>query len=140
MGGKCGESWAISQNFSRQYLQIKLNTFKMPGLMKILAMWNHIRMKTMMTKESLFVFLTLMVNWVKLYHLEHSSIETIKLIVSIDEADTTWLSINTVVCRVLEEKRPCGSYILLTPVQKYAIGKRAAENGTTATLLKHFRT
>ena len=41
---------------------------------------------------------------------------------------------NTVVHEVLEKRSPRGPYISLTPVQKYSFGKRAAENGTTATL------
>ena len=32
------------------------------------------------------------------------------------------------------EKRSQGPYISLTPAQKFSIGKRAAENGVTATL------
>lgn len=42
---------------------------------------------------------------------------------------------NTVVYQVLEkERRPHGPYISVTPMQKYAIGQRTAENGATATL------
>ena len=41
---------------------------------------------------------------------------------------------NTVVHEALEKRLPRGPYILLTPAQKYSIGKRAADNGTTATL------
>ena len=42
---------------------------------------------------------------------------------------------NVVVRQALEkERRPCGPYISVTPVQKYAIGQRAAENEVTAML------
>jgi len=43
---------------------------------------------------------------------------------------------NTIVHLALEEEhRPCNPYILLTPVQKYSIGQRAAENGVCNALL-----
>jgi len=42
---------------------------------------------------------------------------------------------NAVVNEVFEKERgPHGPYISVTPVQKYAIGQRAAENGIVATL------
>jgi len=42
---------------------------------------------------------------------------------------------NAIVNEVLEKERGLhGPYISVTPVQKYAIGQRAAENGITATL------
>ena len=47
---------------------------------------------------------------------------------------------NTVVHEALEKCSPRGSYISLTPAQKYSTGKRAAENGTTATLHYYAKT
>ena len=45
---------------------------------------------------------------------------------------------NTVVRQALEKEcGPHGPYISVTPVQKYAIGQRAAENGVTATLCNY---
>ena len=47
---------------------------------------------------------------------------------------------NTVVHEALEKRSPLGPYISLTPAQKYSFGKRAAENGTTATLCYYANT
>ena len=47
---------------------------------------------------------------------------------------------NTVVHEALEKRSPHGPYISLTPAQKYSIGKRAAENGTTAALRYYAKT
>ena len=47
---------------------------------------------------------------------------------------------NTVVHEVMEKRSPRGPYISLSPVQKYSFGKRAAENGTTATLRYYAKT
>ena len=49
---------------------------------------------------------------------------------------------NTHVCQVQQKAssdRLRGSYISLTPAQKFSIGKRAAENGVTATLVTILR-
>ena len=50
---------------------------------------------------------------------------------------------NTHMCQVQQEassERSQGPYILLTPAQKFSIGKRAAENSITATLCYYPKT
>ena len=47
-------------------------------------------------------------------------------------------SANSMVNKVLEKPRgKCGTYLALTPAQKYAVGKRAAENGVT-TMIRYY--
>ena len=60
--------------------------------------------------------------------------------VSSSSIENTNAHVQQVQRKALSEKSARGPYLSLTPAQRFSIGKRAAENGVTATLCYYSRT